>query len=70
MWQVKNVVHRFAIRSGLLVGTTTLLATLAIAPSVNAQVTISINPPVCAYGYYDFTIRLRTHGFLRAGLFL
>ena len=55
MWQVKSVVHKFAVRSMLLVGATTLLATLAIVPRVNAQVVISINPPVCSYGYYDYS---------------
>ena len=54
MWQVKNVVHKFAMRSLLLVGTTTLLATLALVPTVNAGVVISINPPVCSYGYYEY----------------
>jgi len=55
MWQVKNVVHKFAMRSLLLVGTTTLLATLALVPTVNAEVVISINPPVGSYGYYDYS---------------
>jgi hypothetical protein len=55
MWRVKRVLHKFAIRSALLVGATALLATLAIVPSVNAQIAISINPPVCSYGYYDYS---------------
>ncbi len=55
MWQVKRVLHKFAIRSALLVGTTILLATLAMVPSLNAQIAISINPPVCSYGYYDYS---------------
>jgi hypothetical protein len=55
MWQVKRVLRKYAIRSGLLTGTTILLATMAIVPSVNAQVVIGINPPVCAYGYYDYS---------------
>jgi hypothetical protein len=57
MWQVKNAApwaHQFAMRSLLLVGTTTVLASLAFVPTVNAQVAISINPPVCAYGYYGY----------------
>ncbi len=53
MRRIKNVVNEFAMRSALLVGTTTLLATLAMVPTANAQVSISINPPVCSYGYYD-----------------
>jgi len=53
MWRVKDVVHKFAMRSLLLAGTTTLL--VALTPMANAQVTISINPPVCAYGYYDYS---------------
>src|ERR1019366_4249076 len=54
MWQVKNVVHKYAMRSLLLAGTTTLLASLALVPTVSAQIAISINPPVCSYGYYDY----------------
>ena len=55
MWQVKRVLRKYAIRSGLLTGTTILLATMAIVPSGNAQVVIGINPPVCEYGYYDYS---------------
>lgn len=54
MWQVKSVVHKFAMRSLLLAGATTLLVSLALVPTVNAEVVISINPPVCSYGYYDY----------------
>jgi hypothetical protein len=54
MRQLKRMLHKFAIRSVLLVGTTTLLATLAFVPRLHAQVAISINPPVCSYGYYDY----------------
>jgi hypothetical protein len=50
MWQVKSVIHKFAIHSMLLVGATTL----TFVPTVHAQVNISINPPVCSYGYYDY----------------
>lgn len=52
MWRVKDVVHKFAMRSLLLAGATTLL--VALAPTANAEVTISINPPVCSYGYYEY----------------
>jgi hypothetical protein len=54
MWQVKNMVHKFIIRGLLLAGTSTLLACLALGPTVSAQIAISINPPVCSYGYYDY----------------
>ena len=54
MRRVKNVVHKFAMRSLLLAGTTTLLASLALVPTASAQITISINPPVCSYGYYEY----------------
>src|SRR5580658_2427447 len=34
---------------------TSLLSALALAPTVNAQVSISLGvPPVCSYGYYDY----------------
>jgi hypothetical protein len=46
--------HRFATHGLLLAGTTTLLASLALVATANAGVTISINPPVCSYGYYDY----------------
>jgi hypothetical protein len=46
--------RRFAKRSLLLAGITTLLACLAFVPTVNAQVVIGITPPVCAYGYYGY----------------
>jgi hypothetical protein len=55
MWQVKGVLHKFAIRSMLLAGATALLATVALVPAANAQISISINPPVCSYGYYDYS---------------
>jgi hypothetical protein len=54
MWQVKNVVHKSAMHSLLLAGTTTLLASLALVPTANAQIAIGINPPVCSYGYYEY----------------
>ena len=55
MWHVKTVLHKFAIRSLLLVGATALLATVALVPAVSAQISISINPPACSYGYYDYS---------------
>jgi hypothetical protein len=57
MWQVKNAgpgVRKFAKRSLLLAGATTLLA-LALAPAANAQVVVSLTPPGCAYGYYEYS---------------
>jgi hypothetical protein len=57
MWQIKTVApwaHKLAKRSLLLAGTTTLLGSLALVPSANAQIAISITPPVCAYGYYGY----------------
>jgi len=57
MWQVKSMAlrtHRFAVRSLLLVGATTLLASVVLVPTVSAQVVISLTPPVCSYGYYEY----------------
>jgi hypothetical protein len=57
MWQVKTVApwaHKLAVRSLLLAGATTLLGSLALAPKANAQIAISITPPVCMYGYYGY----------------
>jgi hypothetical protein len=57
MWQMKSLglwTHKFAARSLLLAGTTTLLSSLALVPTVNADVIISVNPPVCSYGYYGY----------------
>ncbi len=55
MWQVKNAVHKFAMRSLLLAGTTTLLVLLAVVTTAKAQVVINLNPPICSYGYYDYS---------------
>ena len=58
MWQVKSVApwaHKFATRSLLLIGTTTLFASLALVPAANAQIVINVEtPPVCSYGYYEY----------------
>jgi hypothetical protein len=59
MRQFKKVApwaHRLIMRSLLLAGTTILLAPLALVPTASAQVVIGvgINPPVCAYGYYNY----------------
>jgi hypothetical protein len=55
MWHVKNPVHKFAMRSLLLAGTTTFLVLLAVVTTAKAQVVISLNPPICSYGYYDYS---------------
>lgn len=57
MWQFKSVTpwaRRLATRGLLLAGTATLLASLAAVPTASAQIVISVNPPVCSYGYYDY----------------
>jgi len=57
MWQIKTVApwaHKLAMRSLLLAGATTLLGSLALVPTVNGQIAISITPPACAYGYYGY----------------
>ena len=38
-----------------LIGTTALLAGLALGPAANAQIVVGIGvQPVCSYGYYDY----------------
>src|SRR5208282_2437897 len=70
MWRVKNVVHKFAMRSLLVAGATTLFASLALVPTVNAQIAISINPPVCSYGYYEYApYACAPYGFYGPGYF-
>jgi hypothetical protein len=57
MWKMKRArlwAHRVALRSMGLAATTTVLASLAFVPTVNAQIAISITPPVCSYGYYGY----------------
>ena len=57
MWQFNRAARwarKLANRSLLLAGTTTLLASLTLLPSANAQIVIGINPPVCTYGYYNY----------------
>jgi hypothetical protein len=48
---------KLATRSLLLVGATALLVPFAVAPLASAQITIGVgvNPPVCSYGYYDYS---------------
>ncbi len=56
MRQIKRVVpwaHKFAIRMFLAVATA-IFALLTLVPTVNAQIAISITPPVCSYGYYGY----------------
>jgi hypothetical protein len=58
MRQFKNVVpwvHKLAMRSLLVAGSTILLAPLALVPMANAQVVIGVGiQPVCSYGYYNY----------------
>jgi hypothetical protein len=57
MRQIKTVTrwaHNLAKRSLLLVGATTLFGSLALVPTLHAQIAISITPPVCMYGYYGY----------------
>jgi hypothetical protein len=66
MWQVKSAgswvrkfgvgkleVRKFAKRS-LLLASAALLAPLALVPAAKAQVVVSLTPPGCAYGYYEY----------------
>jgi hypothetical protein len=55
VWQAKNPVHKFAMRSLLLAGATTLLVLLAVVTTAKAQVAIRLDPPICSYGYYDYS---------------
>ncbi len=58
MWKVENVApwaRNLALRGLLLAGATILLALLLWVPIVNAQIVISVTPPVCSYGYYNYS---------------
>ncbi len=54
-----------------LLGTTALLAGLALAPAVQAQIVVDIGaPPVCSYGYYDYApYACAPYGFYGPGYF-
>src|SRR5208282_150412 len=58
MWKVKSLgpwAHKLSKRSLLLTSTAALLASLALVPTTaSAQIAISITPPMCSYGYYDY----------------
>ena len=58
MRELKSVApwaHRLAMRSLLLAGTSTLLASLALVPTAGAQVVVGIGvQPICSYGYYNY----------------
>ena len=45
--------RKFATRTLLLAGA--LLSPFALLPDANAQVVISVTPPVCVYGYYEYS---------------
>jgi hypothetical protein len=60
MWQFKSVApwaERLVMRSLLLAGTTAFVVPLSLVPSANAQITVGIgvNPPICSYGYYNYS---------------
>jgi hypothetical protein len=60
MWHFKKVTgwtHKVAMMSLLLAGTTALLVPLVLVPAANAQISVGIgvNPPVCSYGYYEYS---------------
>ena len=52
-------------------GTTALLAGLALAPVAQTQIIVDIGvPPVCAYGYYDYEpYACAPYGFYGPGYF-
>jgi hypothetical protein len=79
MWQVKSVapwVRKFGIRSLLLAGTATLLVPLALVPAAGAQVVVSLTPPGCVYGYYEYApygcapMGFYGPGYFHGGIFL
>jgi hypothetical protein len=55
----------------VFLGSTVLLAGLALAPAANAQVFVNIGvPPVCSYGYYDYSpYACAPYGFYGPGYF-
>lgn len=55
----------------ILIGTTALLAGLALAPAAQAQVYVSFGvQPVCSYGYYDYApYACAPYGFYGPGYF-
>src|SRR6204780_2580181 len=60
MWQIRSMApwaRKLAKRSLFLAGTTTLLVPLALGPAASAQIEVGIgvNPPICSYGYYDYS---------------
>ena len=58
MWNIRNVTpwaRKLATRGLLLAATTTLLVPSALVRTANAQVVISLTPPVCSYGYYEYS---------------
>ena len=62
MWQVKSAApwaRKVAIRSLLLAGAAALLVPAALAPAASAQISIGVGigaaPPVCPWGYYNYS---------------
>jgi hypothetical protein len=57
MWQVKKMaasVCKLALRGLLSAIMATLFIAVAPVSTAHAQISISINQPVCSYGYYDY----------------
>jgi len=46
--------YRLAMCGLALAGMAILLASPVVVPAASAQVVISVNPPVCVYGYYEY----------------
>jgi hypothetical protein len=46
--------YRLAMCGLVLVGMAILFASPVVVPAASAQVVISVNPPVCVYGYYEY----------------
>jgi hypothetical protein len=60
MWQYNRVApwaRKIAMRSLLLAGATALLVPSALVSTASAQIAVGIgvNPPMCSYGYYNYS---------------
>ena len=57
MLKIKSTVpwaYRLAMCGLVLAGMAILFASPVVVPAASAQVVISVNPPVCVYGYYEY----------------
>ena len=57
MLKIKSTVpwaYRLAMCGLALAGMAILFASPVVVPAASAQVVISVNPPVCVYGYYEY----------------